>query len=221
MLSYEARVSSQNGEDGILTYLTKFIQNKTFLEIGWGDGTQNNCKNLSVKHGFSGTGIDTTDSKYQAEGFKLLKKRVSVEDVDLIIEQQGESPGVFSIDIDSFDWWILKALLERGFRPEVLVHEYNSLWGPTKIAIRAQDSKTDKQSKYGASLAAYKEILSPYYDFITVNSTGVNAFYIRKDIPFTMPEETIEFQYITTGSAAKKTIEDFKIDDNWEYEING
>ena len=47
MLSYEKKVFSQNGEDGILEYLDQFVNGpRTFLEIGWAHGVQNCCRHL-------------------------------------------------------------------------------------------------------------------------------------------------------------------------------
>lgn len=39
-------------------------------------------------------------------------------------------PDVFSLDIDSTDYYIAKAVMAMGFRPKIFVVEYNSAFGP-------------------------------------------------------------------------------------------
>ena len=209
----EKKVYSQNNEDGIFEYLINFIHKKTFLEIGWGDGSENNCKNLLVQHNFTGTGIDTKDNKFNHKNLKFVKKRLDENDANFIIQQEGKEPGVFSLDIDSIDYHLLKNLINKDFRPMILCHEYNSVWGPTKSFIRKLNVKYEKKFLYGASLTAYKKLLKPFYNFITVESTGVNAFYIRKDIEFIMPNNTLDFAFLQKWHTKK--LSEIELDDGW------
>src|SRR5262245_66527781 len=50
----EFSVYSQTGEDGILWYIFSLVgtTNKTLVEIGAGDGIENNSANLLVHHGW-------------------------------------------------------------------------------------------------------------------------------------------------------------------------
>ena len=43
IIDYEKRITSQNGEDGIIEVMVNHIKNpnRKFLEIGWGDGGAN------------------------------------------------------------------------------------------------------------------------------------------------------------------------------------
>jgi hypothetical protein len=221
-LPYEYKRFSQSAEDGILTYLNQFVEKKTFLELGWSKGLENNCRNLIEEHGYTGTGVDIIGNKFNHPNFTSIIKRLepTEEILAMLLELEGMNPGVFSIDIDSFDWHLTKMLIEAGFRPEVFVHEYNSLWGPTEVAIRKMGAKPqDSRFNYGASLGAFRAILEPYYTLVTCNSTGVNAFYIRNDKEFEMPEYRHEYKKITIGPAKNSSIDNLNIDDKWEYEI--
>ena len=61
------------------------------------------------------------------------------------------------------------------------------------------------------TLTAYKELLAPYYRFVTVESRGVNAFYIRNDIDdFTMPSKTFEWRRISNMYGAGKRYKAFQ-----------
>ena len=185
MLPYEKSVYSQNGEDGIIEFLLDYVSldQKNFLEIGWGRGSVNCCKNLAMNHNFTGTGIDRKRQKINVENVNVIVKEITVEHIVYIISLEGNEPTVFSLDIDSYDWHLLKALLLKNFKPKIICHEYNSLLGPTLSITRSlnKDTVYDKYILYGASLQAYKKILSSEYNFITVDSAGVNAFWLRKD----------------------------------------
>jgi hypothetical protein len=213
MLSYEKQVFSQHGEDGIIEFLLNFVSNdKSFLEIGWGRGNQNCCKNLAVNHSFKGTGIDARRQKFFVENVDVKVKYITLDDVEYIISLEGLTPTVFSLDIDSFDWHILKQLIINNFRPKIICHEYNARLGPDKIIIREYSNTTvyDKKINYGASLEAYKIILEPYYNFITVDSSGVNAFWLRKD--FNIPNSYDSYQF-KENKAGPYT----QLDSSWIY----
>ena len=128
-LSYEKQVFSQHGEDGILEFLSSFIldKNKNFLEIGWGRGKVNCCRNLLENLNFSGTGVDAKTPIIFHNNLKTVTQLISLDDVNFLISLEGKEPTVFSLDIDSFDWHLLKSMLVKGFLPKIICHEYNSI----------------------------------------------------------------------------------------------
>jgi len=196
MLPYEKSIYSQNGEDGIIEFLLNYVclDQKNFLEIGWGRGSVNCCKNLAINHNFTGTGIDRKVQKIIVGNVDVIVKEITIADVDYIMHLEGKEPTVFSLDIDSYDWHLLNALISKNFRPKIICHEYNSLLGPNISVTRALTKNTpyDKYKLYGASLQAYKKVLSKEYNFITVDSMGVNAFWLRKD--FNIP---LDYKFYT------------------------
>ena len=216
MLPYERSVYSQNGEDGIIEFLLNYVslENKNFLEIGWGRGSVNCCKNLAVHHNFTGTGIDRKPQKIIVDNVNVVVKEITIDDINYIIQLEGEDPTVFSLDIDSFDWHLLNKLIIKNFRPKIICHEYNSLLGPTISVTRALHKNTvyDKYVLYGASLQAYVKILSKEYNFITVDSAGVNAFWLRKD--FTIPS-TYEFYTFKSINNTINSNDILNIDEYW------
>ena len=219
VLDYERSVFSQNGEDGILEYLIKFTNKKTFVEIGWGEGITNNCKNLLVNNGFTGTGVDRMQGDFKHKRLTVAVRNLVSSDTSYIINLQGESPGVFSIDIDSIDYYLLSNLIKASFRPDIIVHEYNSIWGPKATKVRQLKAPTDKCFHYGASLQSYKNLLSPFYTFVTVDTNGVNAFWIRSDINFTMPSQRLDFVRISNRYKAGKYSDEHhmsKNDGRWD-----
>jgi hypothetical protein len=93
---------------------------------------------------------------------------------------------VFSLDIDSIDFHILKAVLDLGYRPKILVLEYNSAFGPNQavtVPYKAVFNRWDEHPDgiyYGASVMAWRILLEPLgYKFVTVDSSGTNAFFVK------------------------------------------
>ena len=93
---------------------------------------------------------------------------------------------MLSIDIDGNDYWIWKAI--NCIKPRLVVIEYNSFFGP-KIAATVQYKTKfiwdhrNKKSYYGASLKALEKLgKKKGYNLIGVDTNGVNAFFIRKDL---------------------------------------
>lgn len=221
-LPYERRVYSQHWEDGILEFLVAIVKpnQPTFLEIGWGTGITNCCRNLLQHHGFAGTGIDARLNQLNHPALTAHTKLLSLNDVDFVLGTQGLSPTVFSLDIDSFDWHLLRDMLNKQFRPAVIVHEYNSHFGNTWCYARryGADIVYDGKIRFGASLPAFAKLLLPHYHFFTVDSSGVNAFWLRKD--FDIPVNTPMYQFKFHKGAQKNYDRglDFllAIDNGWE-----
>lgn len=93
---------------------------------------------------------------------------------------------LFSLDIDSIDFHILKAALDLGYRPKILLVEYNSAFGPTQAVTvpYKDDFNRWKEHRsgiyYGASIMAWRFLLEPLgYKFVTVDSSGTNAFFVK------------------------------------------
>jgi hypothetical protein len=114
-------------------------------------------------------------------------------------------------------------MLEKGFLPKIICHEYNSILGPIESISRkyGQDVKYDKRTLFGASLSAYKKLLEKDYNFVTVDSTGVNAFWIRKDVKsYKKPELYHDFKFFrsTKEKIFDNGLENFlNLDNGWEY----
>lgn len=97
-------------------------------------------------------------------------------------------PDVFILDIDGIDYSILEAVLSLGFAPKLIAVEYNSAFGPERAITVPYDSHFSRRSAhpsrlyYGASIAAWRALLGRNgYRFVTVDSNGVNAFFIRPE----------------------------------------
>jgi hypothetical protein len=194
VLPYEEKIFSQHREDGIIQKLLSFSdnQNKIAVEIGSGNGQENMIKNLVVNHGFIGYGHDLQESKFIHKNYYHRVGLVTLENLsDMLKTIPTMTPSFFSLDIDSYDFWIMKSLLkDYNFRPSIICAEYLCYFGDSlKCAVKYGLSKYSFK-KCGSSLAAYQELLLRYnYKFFTCDTRGVNSFfYLAESV-----EETEEF----------------------------
>lgn len=184
LLPYEGKVYSQNGEDGIIKYMLDTINNKNYksIEIGWGDGTENNTRFL-LENNYHCLAFDMVED--QKIIHKNLELKLGMIDISnsLDILKWHDSPDFFSIDIDSIDWYVLRNLLKNNFQPKVICCEYNAWIGSENFGVIKTDVKFNRSGMYGASISAFNELLLEHgYNFFTVNSLGVNAFYYHNSI---------------------------------------
>jgi len=194
--TWEFSAFSQNCEDGITDQLTSLIRepNRYFLEIGAADGLENNSSYLALVKKYSGIMVEgsrfrSTWAKAflapQCLGVEFLNCYVTERSAPNIVERcRFRDPDFFSLDIDGTDYYVLQACFEAGLRPKVLCLEYNSAFGPDRAVTIPYADKFDIRAAhpskllYGVSLAGWKQIMaSKGYEFITVDSNGVNAFF--------------------------------------------
>jgi len=199
-LSWEFSSFSQNGEDGIIDFLiTKLLNpNKYFIEIGTSNGLANNTSFLAMVKKYSGIMVegDRLHSRNTKFIYKLFNKGVVALNSFVTVENADEllsstitlTPDVFALDIDGNDYHLAKSLLEKGLRPRILIVEYNSNFGPDRIVTIPYSPNFDysKAHKshlyYGASIKAWCYLLNKFeYQFVSVESNGINAFFILKE----------------------------------------
>lgn len=181
-LPYEAKVFSQHAEDGIISTLLDFLKepNKIAIEIGSGNGTENMIRNLVANCKYTGIGHDLIASRWLHENYIHKVGPITLDNLDSVIANWPTlTPDFFSLDIDSYDFWVLKELLSKhNFRPSVMSIEYLCYYGPTTICSVKSNLPSYTFKKCGASLSAYKKLLSLYgYTFFTCDTRGVNSFF--------------------------------------------
>jgi len=191
---------SQNGEDGILDILRKQLKNSNryFIEIGAADGIENNSGWLLVAERYNGIMIDGSEKLVEranrlvtgysigSESLNMFVTKESVKDIkDMAIHHD---PDVFSLDIDGNDYYIAKAIFDAGFRPKIFVVEYNSVYGNERsMTIKYKSDFSFKLEHsthlyYGVSISGWHKFFNQHgYKFVTVDSKGVNAFFVAPE----------------------------------------
>ena len=195
--SWEFCGLSQHGEDGVIDFLSRKIlkPNRYFIEIGAGDGIENNTAWLAIARRYLGLMIEGNRKTYECCRDVNTILNSGVETICLFVDKNNintiqaralySNPDLFSLDIDSNDYYLAETVLECGFRPKIFVVEYNSAFGPHKaVTIKYQKDfdNTREHSHflyYGCSISGWKELFLRFgYKFVTVESNGVNAFFI-------------------------------------------
>jgi hypothetical protein len=207
---------SQNGEDGIIDYLSRQLlkKNRYFVEFGAADGLENNTSWLAMARHYQGIMVEGDPVLAQrcsllmgsrTNTVNVLNEYITLDNLKTILDLSiHKDPDVFSLDIDSVDYYIADAALKLGLRPKIVVVEYNSAFGPECAATIPYktpfDRLTDHPSQvfYGVSVRGWRKLLEGVgYAFVGVESNGVNAFFID---PVAFPDgfaqglRTVEFR---------------------------
>lgn len=201
--NYGYKIYSQCDEDGILQNIISRIalegEKWTFLEVGAGDGVENNTALLVSNLGWRGIWVDPSDSLIQFANslgphkfLKIITEKLSpltdLNQICLMLREFGVksmdgvySIGLLSIDIDTYDLDLLEALLLR-LDPEILVLEYNASFPPPLLARVSYGDSENWQGDnfYGASLSEQARVLNQKYLLVGTSLSGVNSFWVKR-----------------------------------------
>lgn len=192
------RLRSQNEEDGMLFALLEHAGwgGRRFVEIGSGK-SGGNAAALARDCGWAGLMIELSAAAVASARKKfagnrnvaIVAARVTPENVNALLEEHGygRDIDVLSIDIDSYDYWILEAL---RVPPRILILEYNALFGPERRVTIPLGQPLERTPKgyHGASLAALAALAGRRgYRLVACENAGVNAFFLRGDVATEVP----------------------------------
>ncbi|MCF7996962.1 MAG: hypothetical protein K9L32_04140 [Chromatiaceae bacterium] len=197
LIPYGRKSYSQNDEDGIIEEIFDRIgyTNKKFIEIGIGDGLENNTLALLIG-GWSGLWVDmnyrsinkiiaTWRSLIDQKKLIAVASKVNIKNINKIIFDSGVFGEIdlLSIDIDGNEIYVLDAI--QGVSPRCIVVEYNAKLGPKLEYCMpySEEHMWDGSDDFGSSLK-YLEIFmaSRNYSLVGCNITGANAFFVRSDL---------------------------------------
>ena len=193
------KVFSQNGEDGIIDYLlfSLQIEKAKFIEIGVGDYYESNTRFLFERSSGDGLIIDIiANFKKRAEknirlwrgNLKILNRKIDSENILATLKEFNffDNIDLFSIDVDSIDYWILEKMPKKFCK--LIVAEYNPYFG-SNLEISVPNDKNFDRSKYhhsnlcfGASLKSIINLLDRKgFIFLGTNLFKNNAFFVNSD----------------------------------------
>ena len=182
--NFEGKRYSQNGEDGVLRVIFDLIGTveRYYVEFGVGDGSECNTRNLRERYWF---GL-MMDREHEDLNINLRREFVTGENV-VELFQEYDVPldfDLLSVDMDFNDFYVLRAILSGGYRPRVVVVEYNSYHPPDKDCVVEYDPSAvwDGTNYFGASILSYFRLgRANGYSLVYAERMGVNLFFVRDD----------------------------------------
>jgi hypothetical protein len=158
---------------------------RTAVDIGAGDGRTGSNTLALFKRGWKGLGVEWDSRK----AYKLAKTYQHLSEVsscrlrvtpDNVLALLGmyeieRSFSVLNIDIDSYDYWVLDAIL-NGYRPGIVITEINEkIPPPMKFKVNYDPDFQLGEHFYGYSIACLEELCAQHgYSIIDLEYN--NAF---------------------------------------------
>lgn len=191
------KVYSQNDEDGIILEILRRIGDvpKTFVEFGVESGIECNTLNLLLS-GWKGLWLEGDKNfvgkigenfaqQIASDSLAVKHAFITRDNINTLIGDAGFSGpiGLISIDIDSNDIWVWRAL--NVVQPAIVVIEYNATWAPPLSIAQADnpDIFWRGTNYFGASLCALEKVgRLKGYQLVGCNWSGANAFFVRQDL---------------------------------------
>lgn len=213
---FGVKVFSQSDEDGItLEILRRLgIRPGVAIEIGSGDGTENNTLVL-LASGWKCAWVDLVhpsfDPELDRERLRFINKRISVENLDDVLLAIGndwwQSVNVLSVDVDGMEGYLTAGLLDRGLRPELIIVEVNRIFPPPIVYRQPYDPgyEWDHSINCGWSLQAFVDEFTSYgYKLVACNGhTGVNAFFVQDKFADLFPDVPDDARKLFVGRGMK------------------
>lgn len=193
------KVYSQSDEDGIIETICDRLNLKTgiFVEIGCGDGRENNTHYLLLK-GWRGVWIDGDADNIHSIRSSLPEAKSDLRVVECCVTRENVAgllrnelsllaalPAIdlLSVDIDGNDLPVTIEAVQTVL-PKLLVVEYNAKFPyPMSQCVKYDPAHVWRYNDYhGASLGAWIEALHGRYELVCCNIAGTNAFFARHDV---------------------------------------
>lgn len=203
----EFKCYSQFGDDGIIQYLVQRLPVRAprFIEFGVGDYFESNTHFLLVNSNWAGLVLDGSAENvrtirsspiYWRHDLQAKCAFVTRDNVrELLAEPGFEQVGLLHIDLDGNDYWILESLDFAQLRVDILVLEYNAVFGSERAITVPYDDSFNRFAAHhsglywGASLPALVDLATRRgFFFAGTNSAGNNAYFIDRRHGGALPE---------------------------------
>jgi len=183
----KSRIFSQRYQDGIIRSIFENIgvTNKFCVEFGFNsnvltEGSGSNVARLVLEDGWDSLLLD---ADFENKEINLHKEILTEDNIAGIFKKYTVplEPDYISIDVDSIDLWLMKAILGAGYKPRVISIEYNANFTLGLSYTVKQGVSWEKDAIYGASLSALNEVAKEFgYSLIAVEK-NLDLFFVRND----------------------------------------
>ena len=185
LLHWSARGYSQYGADGVIHKLFHDLgtTNKYYIEFGTQkDAVECNTRRLRETCGWKGLLMDGDNEN---EEINLHAHFLTRENILLLFKRYRvpQFPDLLSVDIDGNDYHVLSTILRGGYRPRVVIVEYNAQLGVELDRIKNYEpTSTWKMDCYlSASITSYFT-LAKHYNYSVVASMLPDLYWVRNDV---------------------------------------
>ncbi|HYG11092.1 MAG TPA: hypothetical protein VD835_14185 [Pyrinomonadaceae bacterium] len=191
---------SNFGEERILRkYVAELLPpgaSRTAVDIGAGDGVRGSNTYALFREGWRGVGFEGSNRKV-CKLAAAYKHYPAVSASNCVVTPSNVVPllkaydierefGVLSLDIDSYDYWVLDAVLSE-FRPRVVVTEINEkIPPPVKFVVNYDPAFQMTHHFFGYSIASLAE-LAARHDYAILEVEYNNAFLAPRELPGVRP----------------------------------
>jgi len=190
----ESGFSSFDEEQILNRYIAELLpaeHSRTVVDIGAGDGRTGSNTLALFKSGWKGVGVEWDARKVRklARVYEQLPEafacrlRVTPDNVVPLLEAYGveRNFGVLSVDIDSYDYWVLDAVLTR-YRPQLVVTEINEkIPPPIEFRVKYDPEFQSREHFYGYSIACLEELCA-LRGYALIDLEYNNAFLAPKEL---------------------------------------
>lgn len=171
---------------------------RTAVDIGAGDGVRGSNTYALFREGWRGVGFEGSNRKVcKLAGAYKHYPRVSAANcvvtplnvVPLLRAYNIEREfGVLSLDIDSYDYWVLDAVLAE-FRPRLVITEINEkIPPPVKFVVNYDPDFQMTHHFFGYSIASLAE-LAARHNYAILEVEYNNAFLAPLELPGVEPRD--------------------------------
>ncbi|MBA3239824.1 MAG: hypothetical protein H0T60_01190 [Acidobacteria bacterium] len=185
-------------------FIAEFLppcHSRTAVDIGAGDGVKSSNTYALFRGGWQGLGVegDRSRARRLARAYKnfagvaAVNALVTPANVVQLLRSHGVETdfGVLSLDIDSYDYWVLDALL-RSFRPRIVVTEINEkIPPPIKFVVKYDPEFRLQHHFFGYSIASLED-LCERHNYALIALEYNNAFLAPRELEGVRPLDAVE-----------------------------
>ena len=182
--------------DGFVRRLDPEGVARTAVDIGAGDGIRGSNTYALFLRGWRGVGFEGDERRARRlarayrnlEGVEARQALVTPSNVVALLREHSipKDFGVLSLDIDSYDYWVLDAVLKE-FRPRVVVTEINEkIPPPVRFRVRFDPDFQLQHHFFGYSIASLEE-LCERHSYALVALEYNNAFVAPRELLGDLP----------------------------------
>ena len=164
---------------------------RTAVDIGAGDGVKGSNTYALFRAGWQGLGVEGDERRARRlarayknfAGVAAVRAQVTPAYAVQLLRSHGveDDFGVLSLDIHSYDYWVLDALL-GSFRPRIVVTEINEkIPPPIKFVVKYDPDFRLQHHFFGYSIASLEE-LCERHNYALIALEYNNAFLAPREL---------------------------------------